>query len=67
MTATDGPAVGMTSEDIGVFETSSTDIGNSLQLTGTGCDRLDFTWTGPVVSSKSDPNDGQVIDCVSVN
>lgn len=59
--ATDGPAVGMTSTDIGVFEDSGTSAGESLQLTGTGTAYSDFTWTGPVAETKGDINTGQVI------
>ncbi|MGB5246149.1 MAG: hypothetical protein WBN34_06345, partial [Woeseia sp.] len=36
LTATDGPASGMTSTDIGVAEASTTPVGESLQLTGSG-------------------------------
>ncbi len=44
-TASDGPASGMTSIDIGVSEDASTLVGHSLQLTGSGCTYADFTWT----------------------
>ncbi|MFS1702950.1 ExeM/NucH family extracellular endonuclease [Alteromonas sp. AMM-1] len=44
MTATDGAAVGTDSTDIGVAETSSTEIGQSLQLSGSGTSYSDFTW-----------------------
>ncbi|MBB4153979.1 hypothetical protein GGQ80_001885 [Sphingomonas jinjuensis] len=44
MTATTGPAAGMTSTDIGVSEESVTP-GLSLQLTGEGAIGADFTWT----------------------
>ena len=44
-TATDGPAAGMTSTDIGVSESSSTPVGSSLQLTGAGTVYEDFGWT----------------------
>ena len=44
-TASDGPANGMTSIDIGVSEGSSTLVGHSLQLTGSGCTYADFSWT----------------------
>lgn len=47
MTASDGPAVGMTSTDIGVSESSSTTTEYALQLTGTGTVYEDFTWSGP--------------------
>jgi len=44
--AADGPALGMNSTDIGVSEASSTPIGESLQLAGTGTSSSDFTWSG---------------------
>ena len=43
-TAVDGLATGHKSDDIGVSETSSTELGHSLQLTGTGTRYSDFTW-----------------------
>ena len=42
LTATNGPAVGMTSTDIGVSESSSTPVGYSLGLTGSGSSYGDF-------------------------
>jgi endonuclease I/chitodextrinase len=42
--ATDGVASGLTSTDIGVSETSSTPVGYSLQLIGSGQSYSDFTW-----------------------
>lgn len=51
LTAVGGPADGLVSEDIGVEETSSTPIGESLQLTGSGTDYENFTWTDPSPSS----------------
>jgi hypothetical protein len=59
--ATDGPAAGQTSTDIGVEEGSGTAIGQSLQLTGTGAAYADFTWTGPVADSFGAVNDGQTL------
>ncbi|MEP6299493.1 MAG: ExeM/NucH family extracellular endonuclease, partial [Ilumatobacter sp.] len=44
LTATNGPAIGLTSTDIGVFEPSDTPIGQSLQ-------RVDDDWIGPVAAS----------------
>ena len=44
LTATDGPASGMTSSDIGVAESSATLVGQSLQLGGTGSMYAEFTW-----------------------
>jgi Secretion system C-terminal sorting domain len=45
LTAIEGPAIGLTSTDIGVSETSATPVGNSLYLTGTGTQYSDFSWT----------------------
>ncbi|MGI9605700.1 MAG: ExeM/NucH family extracellular endonuclease, partial [Acidimicrobiales bacterium] len=58
--ATNGPANGTTSTDIGVSESSGTSIGDSLQRTGTALEADDFTWTGPSMESPGDLNDGQV-------
>lgn len=58
-TASSGPAAGMTSTDIGVAESSSTPIGESVQLTGSGTAAGDFTWTGPVAASPGTLNAGQ--------
>jgi predicted extracellular nuclease len=46
-TAADGPAAGLVSTDIGVAESSSTAIGYSLQLAGTGTIAEQFTWMAP--------------------
>ena len=43
-TAVGGPADGMTSTDIGVFQTNSTPLGQSLQ-------KIDGMWTGPLTST----------------
>ena len=50
-TAVGGAADGLTSTDIGVAEASSSSVGYSLQLTGTGAAYEDFTWSGPSLSS----------------
>lgn len=42
--ASNGPAAGMTSTDIGVSEGGSSPLGFSLQLTGSGASYADFTW-----------------------
>lgn len=42
--ASDGAAVGRMSVDIGVAEDSSTSVGSSLQLMGSGRDYADFYW-----------------------
>ena len=56
--ATDGPADGMTSVDIGIAESSSTVAGDSLQLIGTGASSGDFTWSAQAESPGSQ-NSGQ--------
>ncbi len=58
-TATDGPANGMTSTDIGVSESSSTPAGQSLQLTGTGTSYENFVWNPPASDSFGFVNSGQ--------
>ncbi|CUA83202.1 endonuclease [Pseudidiomarina woesei] len=58
-TATDGPASGMTSQDIGVSETTSTPVGQSLQLAGSGSQYSDFSWQAPQTSSPGTLNAGQ--------
>jgi len=58
-TAVDGPAAGMASTDIGVFEPGDAPVGESLQLTGTGTTAGDFTWAGPVSNTLGAFNAGQ--------
>lgn len=48
-TAVDGPAIGLTSTDIGVAETNTTPVGQSLQL-------IDGNWTGPTNETKGEVN-----------
>ena len=52
LTATNGPASGMTSVDIGVLETSATPIGQSLQRTAAG------TWLAPAATTMGGCNSG---------
>lgn len=58
LTATDGPAVGLTSVDIGVEEIG-VDIGLSLQLAGTGSAYSEFIWQDPAAETKGNPNNNQ--------
>ena len=60
LTATEGPAGGLTSQDIGVEETSSTPVGASLQLVGTGTAYGDFTWSAEPQNTFGDCNTGQI-------
>ncbi len=59
--ATNGPANGMLSTDIGVSETGSTPIGESLQLSGTGGVYDDFVWNDPSPESPGSLNTGQTM------
>ncbi len=58
-TAVGGPADGLTSTDIGVSEDSSTAVGDSLQLTGSGSFAENFTWSGPLAATFGAVNTGQ--------
>ncbi|MEM8556798.1 MAG: endonuclease [Bacteroidota bacterium] len=58
-TATDGPAAGLASTDIGVRETSSTGRNQSLQLTGAGSTYADFTWSAGQRHTRGSENRGQ--------
>jgi hypothetical protein len=66
-TAVGGPAAGLTSTDIGVSESSSTPVGFSLQLTGTGSEAADFTWTSPTDDTPGAVNNGQTFVGGSAN
>ena len=57
--ATDGPAKGFVSVDVGVKELLSTAPSNSLQLIGTGNVYADFTWSGPIQDTRGAINTGQ--------
>ena len=65
VTASDGPASGMTSTNVGVQETSSTPIGDSLQLAGSGCSYGDFSWQNPASNTNGSVNNGQTFTCQS--
>jgi predicted extracellular nuclease len=58
--AVDGPAVGMTSVDIGVAQDGTEPAGSALQLTGTGTTYEDFAWAAtPGSNSFGAQNAGQ--------
>jgi Ca2+-binding RTX toxin-like protein len=59
ITATSGPATGMTSQDIGVSEAGTEPPGQSLQLAGIGAAYADFLWAGPVGHSTGAVNVAQ--------
>lgn len=58
--ADNGPAAGVTSEDVGVFE-PSVPIGQSLQLSGTGSNYADFAWQAPAAETPGAVNNGQTL------
>lgn len=58
-TAVGGPASGLVSTDIGVAEASSSPVGGSLALTGTGGTYGDFTWATTPTASFGEVNPGQ--------
>jgi len=59
MLASNGPAAGITSTDIGVSEPSNTPIGFSLQLAGSGAVATDFTWQEASLDTRGAINTGQ--------
>lgn len=59
--ASNGPASGITSTDIGVSETTTTPIGQSLQLGGTGSNYAAFTWQAPLAETPGNLNANQIL------
>jgi len=59
--ASSGPAAGLDSTEIGVFEPGNTALNQSLQLQGQGTVYQDFTWIGPAASSYGAPNQQQIL------
>lgn len=59
--ATNGPATGMNSTNIGVSEIGTTPIGESLQLSGSGSAYGSFSWQSPSTGSPGSMNSGQII------
>nr|WP_295370480.1 cadherin domain-containing protein [uncultured Sphingosinicella sp.] len=59
ITASNGPAAGLTSTDIGVSQGGIDAAGLSLQLTGAGADYGDFTWVASRANSFGTVNAGQ--------
>lgn len=58
LTATGGPAAGMTSTDIGVFQAGAP-LGTSLQLQGSGSSYADFRWGFNIEGTSGAANSGQ--------
>ncbi len=59
-TATDGPASGLTSTDIGVSESSSSVVGSSLQLSGAGTTATEFVWEALPANTYGQVNTNQI-------
>lgn len=59
ITAGNGPAAGLTSQNIPVSESNSTAPGTSLQLTGSGSQYAHFTWAGSAAQTFGACNTGQ--------
>ncbi len=59
--ATNGPAVGMFSTDVGVAETATTPIGASLHLIGSATGPAGFTWAVTNDDTPGDLNAGQTV------
>jgi uncharacterized protein len=63
LTASNGPAAGLTSTNISVSQGGSEPVGSSLQLTGTGLTYGDFSWIKTDGSNtKGAPNTDQFFD-----
>jgi len=63
-TATNGPAAGQDSTDIGVAQSGSEPIGSSLHLQGSGTTYGDFAWAATMANSAGSPNTGQTFEGV---
>jgi hypothetical protein len=64
--AASGPAGGLTSTDIGVAEASSTPVGQSLQLGGTGSAYADFAWQSALAETPGALNVNQTFEPLEV-
>ena len=65
VTASNGPAAGMTSTAIPVSETNSTAAGTSLQLAGTGSSYGDFSWRSSATATFGSCNNAQTFSGTS--
>ncbi len=61
MTASDDVASGMTSTDIGVEESGGTEVGQSLQLQGSGNNYTSFMWSANIAETPGNLNLSQTI------
>jgi SprB repeat len=65
--ATNGPAMGTFSVDVGVSETNSTVPGSSIHLTGSGSTLSAFTWSTTTTNSAGTLNVGQTITSLPIS
>lgn len=65
--ATDGPANGIVSVDIGVFENGDTPVEYSLQLSGSGSEYSDFAWQFPADHTPNSLNNNQILLIPPIN
>lgn len=65
-TATNGPAMGLTSNDIGVAELTNSTVGHSLQLSGNGSTYENFTWLSSAASTFGAFNNDQIFSAADV-
>lgn len=61
-TASNGPASGMTSTDVGVSESTTSPVGYSLRLTGSGDAYNHMTWQGSAPASSGSANSGETLE-----
>jgi endonuclease I len=66
-TAVDGPAQDIESTDIGVEESNSTPLENSLSLAGSGSGYADFNWENTPTNTKGEVNTNQTIQTPTSN
>ncbi len=59
ITASNGPAAGLTSANVPVSETGSDAAGKSLRLAGSGASYANFTWQAPATATFGTCNTGQ--------
>ncbi len=67
LTASNGPAAGMQSNDIGVAENGSGSNRYSLQAGGNGSSASDFNWQNPLRATRGNPNRNQTLDGCSLD
>ncbi len=60
-TATNGPALGILSTDIGFTESDTNDVNQSIGLTGVGETFEGFSWSAPMTATPGSLNMGQTV------